>query len=610
MRARRPRLGLPRRPPARDDRGVVAIIVAVFVVLLLVLTAVAIDTGRWYLEASRVQNAADAAALAGVTSMPTDFALATTNARAASSKNGFPNSGSSAVTAFQTGRRSELGVTVTSTIDNVFGGFFGNDSTTISRTAVADYQGAAIMGSPCNTFGNEPNSTTQAPPSGTTIPTVAQGGYATCQSRSPNFWAAIAGPTTVKGNGDRYSTVACGSSTDGCSGTVNNEYDEQGYYFIVRVGPQAAGDPITLQLYDPAYVSTGFACENLPGSGMVNGMNVYAPDAATRYDNSANAFCTGDGAPGGASNTTGGNTNLVTSFVLRRPTATQNPALAEVDTNCVAQFGSQTSAPTVDQLTNGDSSYRPHLAQVFHNWVNLCTFTPPAEGDYYLQVRTSASTSGATAVAGGGSNTLMWRGGTNAYSDTATQTTGGGNNMFGMRAFVGSSASQPNALSADVSVAGWERMPMFQNVASGSTFNLLQVKPNASGKSFFFDLFDVGDGSTGTVTVNPPSDATYVNGLGQRVALTGSVLTGCQYLSQLGDTTWAAANLNGLCRFSTSGGNGRVIELEVPIPTGYDCNGTSPGGCWFTVTVNWSGSPTDFTTWNAFIGGDSLRLVE
>jgi hypothetical protein len=174
--------------------------------------------------------------------------------------------------------------------------------------------------------------------------------------------------------------------------------------------------------------------------------------------------------------------------------------------------------------------------------------------------------------------------------------------MFGIRAFMGSASAQPNALSRFVSVAGWERMPMFQNrnTTAGSTFNLLQVKPDAAGKSFYFDLFDVGDGSTGTVTVLPPIDS----------GLADTALPDCKYLTSLTDTTPGDANLNGYCRFSTSGQNGKVLELTVPIPTGYTCTSTSAGGCWFRVNVKWSSSPTDFTTWNATIGGDAVRLVK
>lgn len=593
----------------RSDRGAVAILTAVLIPVLILLTALAVDLGRWYVEAARVQKAADAAALGGVTYMPNNYSSAQTTAGDVSADNGYGDSGTSACTAaspasgtkcvstFKTGVVSELGVTVSSTITNVFGSVFGNSTTTIARTAVADYQGPAIMGSPCNTFGNEPDGTSVAPPSSSTIPGTLLGGYATCDKTTnpPNFWAVVQGPQTNKSNGDRYSNATCDSGTDGCSGTTNSEFDKYGYIYVVRVGESAKNHLVTVQLYDPAFVATTADCTSLPTSGIANGMNPYVPTgAATRYARSANQYCPGDADP------SGNNVAMVTSFALRNKTLTYNPLLAPVISGCVKQFGAQTSAPTAAQLTQSNGSYRPHLAMVFHQWVNLCTFTPTEAGDYYMQVRTSASTAGASAESGGGSNTLVWDNGPNATSDNTTQTTGSGSNKFGIRAFVGSASSQPDALNADVSVASYQEMPMFQNVASGSTFNLLQVKPDAAGKQFYFDLFDVGDGSTGTVTVKPPLDS----------GLANSALTGCKYKETLAATSYNDANLGGLCSFSTSNGNKHVISMIVPIPASYSCNASSAGGCWFRVTVNWNSSPTDTTTWSAAIGGNALRLVQ
>ena len=55
----------------QDERGVVAVVVAVFMSsLFFVLAAISVDVARWYMEIERVQKAADAGALAGVTHMP------------------------------------------------------------------------------------------------------------------------------------------------------------------------------------------------------------------------------------------------------------------------------------------------------------------------------------------------------------------------------------------------------------------------------------------------------------------------------------------------------------------------------------------------------------
>ena len=59
------------RAIAANEQGYVAILVALLVAtIMLPLCAIAVDVARWYVEIERMQNAADAAALAGVTYLP------------------------------------------------------------------------------------------------------------------------------------------------------------------------------------------------------------------------------------------------------------------------------------------------------------------------------------------------------------------------------------------------------------------------------------------------------------------------------------------------------------------------------------------------------------
>ena len=187
-----------RRRRAREG-GYAAILVAMLAAAVFIpVTALAVDVARWYVELERVQTAADAAATAGVTYMPDDFANARTTAIAVSGRNGYPNSGTSTVTVEATSKPSQLKVTVTSTIPNAFGTAFGEDFTTVSRSAVADFNGPAPMGSPCNSYGNEPtgamnlgtaastgNVNNRGPSTASVI--VAPAGGASCTS-NPQFW--------------------------------------------------------------------------------------------------------------------------------------------------------------------------------------------------------------------------------------------------------------------------------------------------------------------------------------------------------------------------------------------------------------------------------------
>ncbi len=237
------------------EGGYAAILVAICVAsgFLFAMAAVSVDTSRWYDERARVQKAADAAALAGVPYLPYDMTNATLRAKEVAKRNGYDDASPDIVVTVRAGDlASQLKVTITSRIDNQFGRLIGVDDADIEMTATADYKGPAPMGSPCNTFGNEPSpgTNTGSPnPQGT-----AQGAspFTNC-SRTPQFWANVEGPETGKLQGDRYQTKGCEnngtgvpvSGVDGCSGSgwkVNDEYDEFGYVFLVKVQP-ACGQP-------------------------------------------------------------------------------------------------------------------------------------------------------------------------------------------------------------------------------------------------------------------------------------------------------------------------------------------------------------------------------
>src|SRR4051812_21872588 len=122
------------------DAGVVAIWVALMMPVFLVFTAFAVDIGLWHLTASRLQKAADAAALAGVPYLPNSPDLAEEAALRLAADNGFPTGGGNfVIPARITGSPTRLRVTVTTTVLNPFAAVFGVPSTQISRSAVADY---------------------------------------------------------------------------------------------------------------------------------------------------------------------------------------------------------------------------------------------------------------------------------------------------------------------------------------------------------------------------------------------------------------------------------------------------------------------------------------
>ena len=573
-----------RRRLARQQAGYAAIFMALLVAgILFPIASFAVDVARWYVEGERVQAAADAAAMAGVTYLPADFSSASAEAVKVAGKNGYPNSGSSTVAVAQGAKPTQLQVTITSQVHNSIAASWGDDYTTISRTAVADYNGPAPMGSPCNTFGNEPAGTATYGPSASQL-SVPSG--ATCSS-TPQFWGSVYGPDIYKVDGDQVMTRYCSGSESNCTSGNNADFRPEGYFYIIRVGTGAIGKAVTVQLYDPAYVYTGQYCDSKPGTPSSNTINPYVTDAKTRYNTSAtaNSFCNGDSSYTAKSGIT---TATTTSYGLRAPVDTFVPSDAPPMSGCVKQYpGYASSAVSVNALTSTNGAYSQKLAAVFHQWQTLCTFTPASAGDYYLQVRTNVALNTSSYDNRGG-----YDGNMNVFTQKTDNTTvkGAGGNTFAIRAFA-------TGASNAISVAGWDRMGMWMNTTgSSATFNLVRVVPAAATKTLDFEFFDGGDAASGgSFQILPPTE-------------TPITLTGCQ---GTGVVTGSLSNCKLTGVSSSAGYNGKSQHIRVPIPATYTCNWASAGGCWFRITVNFgTASVHDTTTWTARIDGDPVRLIK
>jgi Flp pilus assembly protein TadG len=611
-----------RRRAARGrEAGYVAILVAILVpTVFLGLAATAVDTARWYLEMERVQEAADAAALAGVPFLPQDLSSARTRALEVAKRNGYDNSASGvSVTVGKAGRESQLKVTISARVANQFGQFFGADSTVVTRSAVADFTGPAPMGSPCNVFGTEPPSSSAGPsPRGAGSTALGTVSSSSCP-QDPEMWATVQGPRTGKLQGDRYGTVYCENSSisvDNCDGTRNAEYTDatkrgqQGYFWLIKVLPGMVGREINLQLYDPAFVMTGQKCESMPTAGnLSNNMNGWVTDGKVRYQDPTDRnalpspvpFCTGDAFAGGLS---GYNGRMTTTFVVRQQTDTQDPMKAPVqnDTSgapCAMQFGGSTSVPTTTALKRTDQ-----LTEVFHNWVALCRFVPTREGDYYLHVRTNKHHSFSSGEMYRRVPSSQVPGLLTEEGDSSPQ--GGGSNGFAIRAVT------PTGQERGIAVSGWDRMPIYTNKdGNEAEFHLIRILPGAAGQSIQFDFFDGGDGTySPTVSVSLPVDAR---------TPTGGTITnkfprgGCT--SEGGSA--GSGQTSTACSFtltksgSNSRNQGKVQTITIPIPSDYSCNASNYLNCWYKVKFAYpAGDVHDVTTWDAQITGDPVRLIE
>ena len=287
---------------------------------------------------------------------------------------------------------------------------------------------------------------------------------------------------------------------------------------------------------------------------------------------------------------------------------------------CTKQFRGTLTTPTTalhqwttEFGTTRQTAYNPELSRVFHQWVSLCDnggFTPTRAGDYYLQVRTNVTFGGTQLPNVNPSGTTLTsvvsKDNPAADDPTGNAPTGAaggvGNNSFAIRA-----VPAVDAMRSQVAVAGYYRMPIFQNQDGGTgTFNLIRALPPTKGQYIAFDFFDVADCSgtcQGTVQVIKPGGCDgVVHERAQLPALPcGTEQRGVHKRRQLsGDRAELDAQ-------RAAAAHDRAHS------TGLHLQPDDPG--WLLVLGEGRRSPragrcTDITTWTANIGGDPVRLIE
>ncbi len=394
-------------------------------------------------------------------------------------------------------------------------------------------------------------------------------------------------------------TRSCSASDDGCASGKNIDFDPRGYYYVIRVGATAVGKPVTVQIYDPAFVAQGDYCEAGPAGTAVNNNNWNdwtKTDAIDRYKKQAsgamNRFCTGDVASTSVP--------TVTSFGLRGTTDTNDPRNAVPVSGCVRQYpGYGATDLNRDKLrkgSTGTNAYKDDLAKVFHQWVTMCTFTPVKAGEHYLQVRTNVKLSTTSPDGRGG-----YQGNLNVYNQAGDDLTvgGGGANRFALRAYGAGIAS------GDLSVSAFERMPIYAN-ATGANTELQPGPGRPCGgvqDAWSSTFFDVGEAAQRRHDADPPAGR--LEAWAARTSIAGCKGTGKvnATLTQLQDHRHHAAN----------GWNGKSQTIRVPDPQQLHLQRTASrvaAGSASAVNFGGSNAVTDSTTWTARIDGEPVRLIE
>lgn len=571
-----------------DERGVVAIWVALAATVIFGIGAFAVDVSQWYVEGARLQKAVDNAALSGVVYLPGDPAQARAEAQNIADLNGWTIDGTDVTFSAQqlADRPTRLQVTMSSEVDGTLGAFLGVPTNRITRTAVADYAGPIPLGSPCNIFGRQDME--PAAGSGTTVETNCLG--------AEKYWVNIAGQNTNKARGDGYASGYCTDADasdrviDECDGAApfnasswttakpNSDYDPEGYTFVIK--PLVSGT-IRLQAYDIGWAAVGDNCNsgvmrNNNGTGFTNEFVTTTAEAGARYQRGNTDFCTGDTEMNGAEGDSGASGPVITTVTVRNPSP--NPWQPfDGTTICTTDYAGWRDDTTFPRaLSQANDDYDRDLARTFHRWMDPCA--------------RSTSESAIEDITNASGDFLTIPGATagDEYSIQIKTRNGGGQNRFALRAQM--AGASPGALQ----IYAVEKVSLFNNVPAGqSTFNVVRLDSSAAGKVLNLRFFDLGDASQPVTSrvLQPDSTTPFASCTG--VGPTDGALTDCEV------TTTAATN------------GGKWQAIRIPIPSDYICtNDTSPNACWVRVRLTTSAGQSDTTTWQASLDGNPVRLVQ
>jgi hypothetical protein len=566
--------GRGRRLTGQD--GYVLAMTALLILPLMVFTAFAVDLGSWYADASRMQRAADAAALAAVVRLP-DVSSTTGAVRAytdVARANGYENgvNGVTVTGGLAPGSQTRYRVSITGPGRQYFSFTFDTDGQTIARSATAEFNRPVPLGSPNNAMGNDPTTCPNFQPS------------SSCTGAVPYLWSAIQAPYSRFQDGDPYMTKCSGNTTtvSTCrvpanpNGAQNSLYKPEGYKYAVEVPPSAVGSVVTLQIWDAAHITrTTDAPNNRSGTfDCKRSSSPFSGYSAAIWSDFGTSNCqTGDSAQTRAPLQVrvyeNDNVELTTPLLLPGP---NNLA-------CERYWDTGTTVNGTGGLANKNA------------WQTVCTFTATRAGAYPVTVKTS--------------NIVRPNG-------TVITDVGTGWNAYSLRATVGGAAAGLKLYALD-DLSIWTNTP-----GSTSRFYLAEIKAEHRGKKILLDLYDPGDGSGGSADYYmsvkaPPSGLQTIPGAGTTIPTPG-VADSCNFNSSPSATKGpatptAAPN----CRIRTRAGssniyNGQWLRVEIQLSPTYSCS----ADCWWSIAYDFSGSslPTDRTTWSLQVVGDPVHLVE
>jgi hypothetical protein len=479
----------------------------------MLMAALAVDVGSWYVKAQEIQRAADAAALAGVPFMPDFYDDAVIQARATAAKNGFQHGTNGVNVDVQPvpGNRRRLQVTITDPRVRTYFGVLVRDQISVARSATAEYVLPVPLGSPRNYLG-------------TGGMVKSQGNFA------PEYlYASINGYCTSKENGDQrasfyFQDLSSAGSNCSSSWPLNTEYEETNYQYTIEL-PKTRNYATDVLIYDGSF-------DKSSGGGL-----------ALDQD-------------GGGSSTA-----MATTFVLYQPDQTplddfDNPrvdATPDVDVPDVScsssgagrqgavTFGPASTDTGFTFLSSGNSTFAGS-----DKWWQLCRIPASALGGRYILRVTNQGTDGVT---------------------DKTQ----GTNNFGIVA----TPSSPQRICDARTDATCPKVYANEYLsvraaATGQTANffLSEIGPEHKGKKVVINLWDPAEGGK-TIKIRKPTGA---NSWADQTFSWKATNNRPNDVNGTSGNNVDKIDLNN----STMDFNGELITISFTLPTDYNPPATNP----------------------------------
>ncbi|GMQ85588.1 MAG: hypothetical protein BMS9Abin07_1155 [Acidimicrobiia bacterium] len=539
-----------------DERGAALPLLALILLVLLGSAAMAIDLGWLFWQSIEIQHGADAAALAGVVYEPDQRLQAHTVATASALQNGFDEAAASTTVAVvdfgddpaavQTD--GMLRVTITHKVPTFFMKAFGLDDFDIKRTALAEYVLPLALGSPEQTFGNDP-----------------------ATGNEPGFWANINGTYEAKAGGNRYSS-ACLNDEEDDPCTPNPEWRaSSGWGTADALGGYLYG----IEVEEGS--SAGLEVEIFNGPIYAIYKNKDAPPPATGTGNFA----------GDVKRNDGWTVNAVTWFMLYGPDPTPYDSTDGNELLCSVAYDARVSTAPGDSPPSSDA-----YAGDFPGWNNgWLEFDQVPQGILNDMWDNMAATE--EGIAYGGCGAGFDRGPGIYLLRVLNQQDPVGDwhasNNYSLR------VSSAGPVQPTIAGIGDMAMTAARNTPT-TEFFLARVEERYAGKDMTIELWDVGD------IKGPGSDSfTILTG-------TGAGLD-CDWVATSTTPPSNKTSGSGPCTINASAKkfNNELITITVEIEDDYTCSGDA---CWFRIRYDYVGLVKDTTTWTAYITGNPIRLVE